>query len=93
MEFTDFWAIYPRKVAKADALRAWGKLTKTDRAAIAMVIDNHLEAWRLTEPQFIPYPATWLRGQRWHDELEPSPHLSDHEFFRIHGYSRRIREA
>lgn len=26
-----------------------------------------------TEPQFIPYPATWLNGERWLDEDDQPP--------------------
>jgi hypothetical protein len=31
------------------------------------------EQWRKDDGQFIPHPATWLNGGRWHDEVESQP--------------------
>ena len=31
----------------------------------------HIKFWQARgDPQFIPYPATWLNGARWEDEIE-----------------------
>jgi hypothetical protein len=66
-DFAEFWAAYPRKVGKGDAQRAWAKATKrTDPAKILDVI--HRYPWR-DDPQFIPYPATWLNRGCWEDDL------------------------
>jgi hypothetical protein len=67
-EFAEFWAAYPRKVGKADAQRAWAKATKrTDPAKILDVAKRY--PWR-DDPQFIPYPATWLNRGCWEDDLD-----------------------
>lgn len=68
--FDNFWTLYPRKVARKDALQAWTKLGEPDREAAT----SALVAWRRVwiargEERYIPYPATWLRGERWTDEL------------------------
>lgn len=90
MGFGQFWQHYPKKVAKADALKAWGKLTAGDEQAAIEALPAHLEHWRGTDKQFIPHAATWIRGRRWEDELPTrAESISDHEFFRINGYSRR----
>jgi hypothetical protein len=73
-EFDQFWAIYPRKIAKADARKAWLQ-TKDVRPDITTVISAitaacRTESWMKQGGVFIPYPATWLRGERWEDELE-----------------------
>lgn len=72
--FSEFWAAYPRKVAKEDARRAWEKLAPPPilREMIAVAIARQRETlqWTKGEGQFIPYPATWINGQRWHDEGE-----------------------
>ena len=72
--FDDFWANYPKKVAKADARKAWLQ-TKDVRPDITTVINAvtaacKTEQWMKSGGAFIPYPATWLRGERWEDELE-----------------------
>ena len=72
--FDDFWANYPKKVAKADARKAWLQ-TKDVRPDIAKLLCAitaacKTEQWMKSGGSFIPYPATWLRGERWDDELE-----------------------
>lgn len=68
--FDEFWKAYPKKVAKGDAAKAW-KQTARKRPAMPELLAA-LEAakagWR--DRQFIPYPASWLRAERWADEQE-----------------------
>jgi len=70
--FKRFWAAYPKKTAKQQALKAWQKL-KPDKALIDVVLSS-LERqarsvqWTKENGQYIPYPATWLNGRRWEDE-------------------------
>ncbi len=68
-DFATFYAVYPRHEARKDALKAWNGLSAEDQQA---AIEGAL-AWRkvyLTrEVQHRPLPATWLRGERWTDEL------------------------
>jgi hypothetical protein len=73
-DFEEFWKVYPRKVAKADARKAWEQ-TKHFRPDIAILLSaikgqSKTEQWMRGAGQFIPYPASWLRGERWDDELE-----------------------
>lgn len=70
-EFSTFWSCYPKKVAKADARKAWLQ-TKDVRPDITTVINAitsacKTEQWMKSGGAFIPYPATWLRGERWDD--------------------------
>jgi hypothetical protein len=72
--FEQFWKVYPKKVAKGDARKAW-KQTKAIRPPIAELLKTVYAAraskgWLKDEGEFIPYPATWLRGERWEDCLE-----------------------
>jgi len=71
-DFDTFWAAYPRKTAKADARKAWQRLAP-DAALVTAILEALV--WQRRQPQwvkdsgeFIPYPATWLRGERWTDE-------------------------
>lgn len=68
--FTEFWSIYPRKVSKPDAQRAWAKAIKrADPELIIAGLRRHLPIWVSAEVQFIPHAATWLNGERWGDEV------------------------
>lgn len=72
MDFQDFWRVYPRRVAKQSALKAWARLKMTpelaDEIETALELQKRTPQWQ--DVQFIPYPATWLNGHRWEDEIE-----------------------
>lgn len=72
MEFAEFYATYPRKVARRDAEKAWAKLSLDERAKALEALPTHIRYWDIkgTEKEFIPYPATWLNGARFEDELD-----------------------
>lgn len=68
--FNAFWAEYPRRVGRVDAKKAFRKAV-TGEAEFAKVmagLQAQLPALRAKDPEYIPYPATWIRGQRWTDE-------------------------
>jgi hypothetical protein len=74
--FAQFWDLYPRRVSKKDAALAWSKLTLEQQFAALASLPIHVRYWKAsgTGGEFLPYPATWLRGERWEDELEmPEP--------------------
>lgn len=65
--FDEFWVSYPRKTAKADAVKAW-KQTAKKRPAMPVLLaalETAKAGW--SDPRYVPYPASWLRGQRWED--------------------------
>ena len=67
--------MYPRKIAKGAALKAWLKLTPLDQQLAIDALPNHVKHWELkqTEKDYICYPATWLNGWRWLDEIDLTP--------------------
>jgi hypothetical protein len=73
--FDEFWSLYPRKIAKAVARKAWQRLTDEQQLMAAKAIDTHCQYWsaKETELEFIPHPATWLNQERWEDELVIEP--------------------
>lgn len=73
--FDEFWVMYPRKVAKAAAKKAWEKLTEEQQLQAAKAIDEHCQYWKAKETalEFIPHAATWLNQERWEDELVIEP--------------------
>lgn len=70
--FELFKAAYPRKKSWGDAQKAWVQTAKVRPPIekILATIERNLStgAWRMDEPQYIPYPATWLRAWGWDDE-------------------------
>ena len=79
--FERFWTAWPKKVAKADAQKAWAQLARERILPPVGVIVAAIEAqsrtrqWRKEDGMFIPHPATWLRRRQWTDEL-PHPSAS-----------------
>lgn len=71
--FEDFYSEYPKKKARADAEKAWKKI-KMDKETFDSIMSG-LERqkasyeWTKENGAFIPYPATWLNGKRWLDEI------------------------
>lgn len=68
--FEKFWGVYPRKVGKAAALKAFEKAAKkADPAYIIMYVITWCNQGNLPEMQYIPHPTTWLNQERWNDDL------------------------
>ncbi len=72
ISFSDFWAAYPRRVARKDAETAWRKIDAGEYHKIIDAVNRakKTDDWRREAGKFIPYPASYLRGERWTDELE-----------------------
>jgi hypothetical protein len=70
-QFNQFWAVYPRKKGKGQAIKAFEKaLLKTDLETILAGVEAYKEHEDMYDPQFIAHPTTWLNGERWDDEYE-----------------------
>jgi hypothetical protein len=71
--FNEWYAEYPRKKARGDAMKAWDQALKKgySPAQIMGGLLKNLDDLRRREPQFIPYPATWLRSEGFFDEPDP----------------------
>ena len=70
--FDLFWSLYPRKVAKADAVKAWEKLGPDDelQRGIFEAVKLQTKSRQWANREYVPYPATWLNGKRWNDVVE-----------------------
>ncbi len=71
-QFDRFWRAYPRRQAKAEALRWWQRARPDPEIVTAMLdgIARQLQGgeWQKEGGRFIPMPATWLNQRRWEDE-------------------------
>lgn len=85
--FDTFWAAYPRKVSKEKARKAFEKLNADEELMSKLLrsLENQKQRW--TDPQYIPYPGTWLNGRRWEDETtteaQPQKQASGYEGYRV----------
>jgi hypothetical protein len=72
--FTEWWPHYPKKVKKLDAEKAYRAALKRGVTPEELLqgLQRQKAAWKAkgTEPQYIPYPATWLRAGSWEDEFD-----------------------
>ncbi len=92
--FSRFWKLYPRKVGKDKAEKAWAKLKLTaelfDTIVSALAKHCLLPGWTKDKGQFIPHAATWLNGKRWEDEVEaPADNVHHLPASRHHGFAER----
>lgn len=65
--FDEFWKVYPRRVAKLAAMRAWNKVWK-ESGAIMEGLKPWLDSREWADPLYIPHPSTFLNQRRWEDQ-------------------------
>lgn len=69
--FEEFWQVYPRKVGKLAASKAYSRAVRIlgaqGRSALESAVKRYAAVSRNADPQFIPHPATWLNQGRWDD--------------------------
>ena len=69
--FDQLWTLYPRKIGKGQARKAFKAASKKidfyDLLPKLMDFVNTLEG---KDKQYMPHLATWLNGERWTDEVE-----------------------
>lgn len=71
LHFDRFYQMYPRKVGKLAAKKAFFLALK--KSSAQKIIDAALEYNRACagkDKKFIPHPSTWLNQERWDDEVE-----------------------
>ena len=58
--FDTFWLLYPKKIAKADAVKAWKQVLKKKTADEMIALTRAYSESKLPDMTYIPYPASWL---------------------------------
>jgi hypothetical protein len=78
-DFEKFWNLYPKKIAKGDAIKAWNKATKSKTADELLKLTKAYAEGKLPELKYIPYPASWLNKGLYESvevaEAKPLPKL------------------
>lgn len=72
-DFEKFWEIYPKKLDKGAARRAW--TTAIKKAEPELIIERakaYADDPNLPEKRYIKYPASWLNAEAWENGPLPS---------------------
>ena len=68
--FNTFWKLYPRKVAKKTAFNIFRRLSEKDIDKILDHLTEHKASFNSLDIKFVPFPSTWLNGERWNDDIK-----------------------
>ena len=75
--FAEFYAVFPRKVGRAEALKAWVKAVKRtkDPQRIIDAAARYAAECRRTgrAAEHTKHPASWLNAERYDDQPDPKP--------------------
>ena len=73
--FDQWYAVYPRKVGKGAAFKAFERARKAktlpDIDELVQITQRYATFAKTLDPQFIPHPSTWLNEARYDDEVQP----------------------
>jgi hypothetical protein len=76
--FDDFWAVYPRRVGRGQAVKAWKTATKKADPDVIITAAASFAASRAgADEKFTPHPTTWLNREGWADERPPLRAVGD----------------
>ena len=77
-EFDNFWELYPKKVDKGAAIRAFRKALKTFEATeVIEGAKRYAEDPNLPEKRYVKNPATWLNAEAWNNPPLPERKKTD----------------
>jgi hypothetical protein len=73
--FQEYWRVWPRRVAKGAAEKAFSRCATSAEVADQIINAVRVQLPQLTKDlQYCPHPATWLNQKRYEDETgEPEP--------------------
>lgn len=77
--FDEFWKIYPLKVGKGAALKAFLKAVRTTEAEVIIKGATRYKSDPNRSQAYTAHASTWLNAQRWLDEALPMRNLSPEE--------------
>lgn len=91
-DFEAFWAVYPRRKEKLEALRRWRDAIKI--ATPAEIIEGAIRYAKIAQEPYIKLPATWLHKGCWMDEdSEPAAPITDAREARLHMMASMVKKA
>ena len=80
LNFVKFWEVYPRKLSRGAAERAFKEASSIEAPA---VIIEKLKSYKFSsDAKFIPSPVKWLQDRRWEDDpqaIDPPKKLPERD--------------
>jgi len=78
--FERFWSVYPKRVAKEAARKAFARAAGngTDVEALIAGAQRYAVERQDQDPKYTKHPATWLNGGCWEDEAPGAPVIDEH---------------
>ena len=76
-DFNRFWKAYGKRGARKDAAAAFVKAQQSpswpgiERICEILAVFRASDEWTRDDGRFQPHAATWLKAERWNDELPP----------------------
>jgi hypothetical protein len=65
-DFETFYAAYPKKKNRADAVKAFAKVAVPIETLVAAIkAQRGSEDWQKEGGRYVPYPASWLNSEGW----------------------------
>lgn len=90
--FDQFWTVYPLKVGKQAAQKAWLKALESGVSPETIVEGARTYAADPNRhPSYTAHPSTWLNAGRWEDKALPPRELTDEEIQQQESEARRLR--
>lgn len=101
MTFDDFWSLYPRKVCRKPAEKAWkSAIKRCPPETIISALRRYAETRKGQDQTFTCHASTWLNQDRWEDYPAPqakAPVVSNDEWYAAwiikNGYAPWISES
>lgn len=82
--FDEFWAAYPKKVAKQYAQAEWGCISPDSelraRIMACLARDKDSRQWVAENGRYIPKPENWLSQRRWEQQPETTQEMIDAKY-------------
>lgn len=99
-DFHELWALYPRKVGKQEALRAYGRLRRrgVEHGGLIRAVTTYASEQAGADPKFIKHCSSFLNGGRWEDYCdgagpEPAAHVETDDYAPLFGGRQVADEA
>lgn len=76
MDFATFWSLYPRKVCRKPAEKAWkSAIKRCPPETIISAVRRYAESRKGQDQTFTCHASTWLNQDRWEDWPAPQAKL------------------
>ena len=89
--FDLFWKVYPLKVGKVSAKKAWDKAVEAEDPDLVILGALQYAQDPNRHPSYTAHPSTWLNAGRWTDDPLPPREMSPDEKRALEATEARLR--